>query len=205
MKLQLIRHAKTAGNEKKEYIGVTDEPLSQNGIFELEGYIARGAYAPAELVFTSPLRRCVKSAELIFPKAPKVAVPDLAECDFGEFEGKSYVELRHRSDYGAFIATGRAPGGEEPAAFRERCCRAFALIVGELFERGCENGAVVAHGGTIMAVMERFYKEKTGFYLWQVPNCGGLMLTVDEKLWREESAVIFEGKIPPGEIDGKEP
>ena len=45
-RIYLIRHALTAGNEQKRYVGRTDEPLSERGILSLRGRKA----PPADVV-----------------------------------------------------------------------------------------------------------------------------------------------------------
>ena len=42
--ITLIRHGKTEANKRKAYLGLTDEPLSEEGIAELEGYKKNGKY-----------------------------------------------------------------------------------------------------------------------------------------------------------------
>ena len=88
-RLYFIRHGKTAGNELKRYIGRTDEPLSPAGRGELAGKAA----PQADIVAVSPLRRCRESAQILYPHAAPLAVEGLRECDFGDFEGKNYLEL----------------------------------------------------------------------------------------------------------------
>jgi len=50
--IYLIRHAQTEANALGKYIGVTDEPLSSEGIKELETYIKGGCYPSVDYVFT---------------------------------------------------------------------------------------------------------------------------------------------------------
>ena len=56
------------------------------------------------------------------------------------------------------------PGGESQKSFQERCCQAFLESVAALRQAGCASVAYVVHGGTIMALMERFcYRRKILF------------------------------------------
>lgn len=52
------------------------------------------------------------------------------------------------------------PGGESQKSFQERCCQAFLESVAALRQAGCASVAYVVHGGTIMALMERFCTEE---------------------------------------------
>lgn len=190
--IQLIRHAKTIGNEQKKYIGVTDEGLSQNGKDELARLIRRGTYQPAEAVFTSPMRRCTQTAELIFGNTPREAVPEFAEYDFGEFEGKCYEELAENLCYRNWIASGwrsGIPEGEDVERFKTRSCEGFEKVISEILVGGFRTAAIVLHGGPIMAIMGRYSPGRQDFYEWHVPNCGGVIISIDEKTWMENCII----------------
>lgn len=167
MKIYLIRHGKTAGNLERRYIGVTDEPLCSEGIDELRGR----QYPDCELVVASPLKRCVQTARLIYPDKELVICAELAECDFGDFEGKNYIELSENADYRHWVDSGGVlafPNGESPDDFKARCVRGFDKTVRRYSE--CGSIAFVVHGGTIMAVMERYGEPGRGFYGYQIGN-----------------------------------
>ena len=63
MRIDLIRHGMTRGNEERRYIGITDEPLSERGRKLAEQCM----YERPEIVFSSPLKRCVETAEILYP------------------------------------------------------------------------------------------------------------------------------------------
>ena len=164
MELILMRHAATAGNLLRRYIGTTDEPLSPEG-----RAAAQAVRAPAaELVFVSPLLRCRETAEICFPGAEQIVVPDLRETDFGLFENKSYEDLREVPEYVRWLESGGTlpfPGGESR---------------GERYETNKKSpAAVVAHGGTIMAIMAARGEPRRGYYDWQLPNCGFIRVRVE--------------------------
>ena len=91
----MIRHGKTHGNLLGRYIGTTDEPLLPEEEEDLKKY----AFGPVDRVFVSPRKRCVRTAEILFPGQEMEVVPEFAECDFGEFENKNYQELSDNPDY----------------------------------------------------------------------------------------------------------
>ena len=80
IKLWLIRHGKTEGNKLSRYIGTTDEPLCQEGT----EFLHKMDYPKVQAVYVSPLKRCVQTAEILFPGEPVHIIEELAECDFGE-------------------------------------------------------------------------------------------------------------------------
>ncbi|MBQ8655370.1 MAG: histidine phosphatase family protein [Clostridia bacterium] len=171
MKWILIRHGRTQGNLEQRYVGCrTDEPLCGQGAAELRGR----EYPPVKKVYVSPMRRCLETAAILYPDVPAEIVEDLRECDFGEFENRNYEELNGRADYQAWIDSGGElpfPGGESRAAFAQRCVAAFEGI-----RRQQEDCALIAHGGTLMAVMERYARPEGSYFDFQVRNgCGFAM------------------------------
>mgnify|MGYP000815408110 CR=1 FL=1 len=95
IKIAMIRHGKTYGNTLGRYIGVTDEPLCEEGKKELE----QRTMDTVELLFVSPLKRCLETADVLYPYAKQVKIPEFAECNFGEFENKNYQELKEKVDF----------------------------------------------------------------------------------------------------------
>ena len=76
IKIAMIRHGKTYGNTLGRYIGVTDEPLCEEGKKELE----QRTMDTVELLFVSPLKRCLETADVLYPYAKQVKIPEFAEC-----------------------------------------------------------------------------------------------------------------------------
>ena len=196
--LILIRHGKTAGNLLGRYIGSrTDEPLCDEG---REG-LAGKQLPEVERLYVSPMRRCVETAELLWPRFDRKKmqkVTDLRECDFGDFENKNYKELSGNRDYQAWIDSNGTlpfPNGESMDAFKSRCLEAFARIVEEVSgaeqewiasgKTGIFRAGIVVHGGTIMAILEQYGYPKAAYFDYQVKNGCGYRLTPVEgtRLW----------------------
>lgn len=91
-KLHLIRHGQTEGNQKGLFVGRTDMPVSEEGFDELSRLRDTYEYPRVGAVYTSPLRRCIQTAEFLYPNNMLTVVDDLQEMDFGEFEGKSVAD-----------------------------------------------------------------------------------------------------------------
>lgn len=181
--LFLIRHGKTYGNTLGRYIGTTDESLCAEGREALvrlreEAY---GALQPG-IVYASPLKRCFETAQILFPGMSCTLVPELRECDFGEFESKNYQELSGNPAYQAWIDSGGTlpfPGGESRENFERRCREGFLKVLGELREKK-GPAALVVHGGTIMSILSAYAEQKEDFYHWQVKNGEGFRALWDE-------------------------
>ena len=179
MQVTLIRHSKTPGNAELRYNGRTDEPLSKEGIALAE---QAGADLSVETVYVTPLQRTQQTAAILFPMAEQIIVDDLREMDFGDFEGRSYTEMEHDEAYRAWVESGclaTCPNGEGRAGFSERACAAFEAVVRQAAKRGEEALTFVVHGGTIMAVMERFVQPKQDYYSYSVKNCQGYRCRVE--------------------------
>ena len=196
--LILIRHGKTAGNLLGRYIGSrTDEPLCDEGREELAGK----QLPEVERLYVSPMKRCVETAEILWPgfdQKKMQKVTDLRECDFGDFENKNYKELSGNGDYQAWIDSNGTlpfPNGESMDAFKSRCLEAFARIVEEVSgaeqewiasgKTGIFRAGIVVHGGTIMAILEQYGYPKAAYFDYQVKNGCGYRLTPVEgtRLW----------------------
>lgn len=200
MKIVFIRHLKTPGNEKRQYIGRTDENLSEQAVEEFrqrQEQSTGGLYPPVQHVIASPLKRCIQTAELIYPGQEISVEPMLRECDFGEYEQKTYEELKNEPEYIRWMGSGGMtvfPGGEEQTSFRRRCVDGVKRWIARLLEDGADSAAFVVHGGTIMAVLSELAEDKHEFYHWQVENGGGYVAEVSEEEWRNGRKVLRKVK-----------
>lgn len=191
VEIVLLRHSITKGNLEGRYLGChTDEPLCEKGIALLK----ERSYPSVSGIYASPMKRCVETAERIWkvPREEIHLVDSLRECDFGDFENKNYQELNGDPDYQAWIDSGGTlpfPGGESMEQFKARCQAGFAKIVKEITNNASEQMdvrvALVVHGGTIMAILERYGFPKRSYFDYQVKNGCGYLLTPVEgtELW----------------------
>ena len=189
IKIVLIRHSITAGNEKKRYIGSTDEPLCEAGKELLKGKI----YPSIQRLYASPMLRCRQTASLIYPECEMQVIDDFRECDFGEFENKNYLELADNPHYQEWIDSNGMlpfPQGESREGFQRRSRDAFVQMVNSCLEDGISSAAAVVHGGTIMSVLEACASEKKEYYGWHVENGGGYVLQVDKEQWKMGMRVV---------------
>ncbi len=63
MILAFIRHGETKANAQRRYLGKTDEPLTEQGMQVLLSYKEQNLYPQADYLFTSPMKRCVETAQ----------------------------------------------------------------------------------------------------------------------------------------------
>lgn len=194
LKIILIRHGKTYGNTKGRYIGSrTDEPLCREGRESLQ----KRKYPKAELVYVSPMKRCMETAQCIYPGISMESNAFLKECDFGLFENKSYEELSDCPEYQAWIDSNGTlpfPKGESQESFKKRCSRGFAQCVEQALQRGIQQAAMVVHGGTIMSILCAFASPRGAYFQWQIGNGEYYELTIEEEVWKKEQAVSLVKK-----------
>ena len=185
LKIWLIRHGMTEGNRYQRYIGVTDEPLCEEG----RELLRKFTYPKPQAVFVSPLKRCLETAAILFDD-PKVRIIDqLAECDFGEFENKNYKELSGDPRYQEWIDSNGIlafPGGESKEECAVRNLEGFQRAVTACIREEITEAALVVHGGTIMNIMEAYALPKKEFYEWHVGNGCGYLVELDPVLWKKD-------------------
>ena len=206
MEVIFIRHLPTPGNEKKQYIGRTDEVLSSGAVTSFhkkrEMYLKSQKegkyppfYPPAEMIVASPMKRCVQTAELIYPGQKIVTEPELRECDFGRFEGKTYEELKDDPAYIAWLESGGVlafPEGEDQEAFRSRCVEGVCRWLKKGAAEKKRRIAFVVHGGTIMAALHRLAEGEHSFYDWQTGNGRGFLALAAEDEWQAGREILRE-------------
>lgn len=200
MLIYLIRHGETEYNAEKRYQGTRDIPLSDAGRARLH----KADFTP-DALYVSPLTRARQTAEILFPGIPQIPVQDLREMCFGSFEGRNYIEMEHDPEYLAWVASNSetaCPDGERKADFCERTCKAFAGVVDEALAKGVERLAIVAHGGTQMASLERFARPARGYYDWCAGNGGGFVL--DSARWNTDRVLDLVGTVDYGSTPAKE-
>ena len=128
-RLVLVRHGETALTAGGRYSGRGDVPLSERGEAQAMAAAGRVAGLTGEVaaVVSSPLARCRRTAQLIAEEVggvPVTVLPDLIECDFGEWEGLTFAEVQQRwpHEMTAWLASTAVapPGGESFQAVAKR-------------------------------------------------------------------------------------
>lgn len=183
MELILLRHGETAGNLAGRYVGSTDEPLTGAARRRLR---EAAAFIKPAAVVASPLQRARETARLLFPERVPEICPDLREMDFGDFEGKTAEEMAGDHRYRRWVeggCTGTCPGGESLDRFTRRSCAAFDKVLRKHIARSGERLFLVAHGGTIMAIMGRYATPHRPFFEWRVQPCSGYRVRLNPHRW----------------------
>ena len=178
--LAFIRHGETQANKERRYLGKTDESLSEEGMKILESYKIQKRYPDVEYLFTSPMKRCMETAEIIYPTLCPIIIPEWEEINFGQFEYRNYEELKGDAEYQKWLSSGGTlnfPGGESKKDFILRCKSGLIRMCSELsqtLERNAKKSVfvgMIVHGGTIMSLLS-LYGGKD-FFDYKVSNGRG--------------------------------
>jgi probable phosphoglycerate mutase len=125
--LYLVRHGETDWSLSGQHTGVTDIPL--NALGETKARALRPVLSAITFsaVLTSPRQRARRTCELAGLASDARIEPDLAEWDYGEYEGLRSKEI-YRQRPGWSIFRDGSPGGESPAHVAERADRLIARL-----------------------------------------------------------------------------
>ena len=206
-RISVLRHGMTEANEKGVYIGSTDLPLSDKGAAELAARTDEYDYPRVHRVYSSPLRRCTETAEILFPDTELCTVDDLRELNFGEFENKSIDELAKRKDYNDWLRGGkdaRPPKGESLEEMTARTYKAVHSVITDMMENGLTHCAIITHGGIISNMLSCFGLPK---YDAKTLSCDfgmGFDIIVTAQMWLNSQAFEILGYCPYDRLPSEE-
>ncbi|MFO1048985.1 MAG: histidine phosphatase family protein [Geminicoccaceae bacterium] len=175
MRICLIRHGITAWNTAGRIQGRRDIPLSDAGRAQVRSWRLPDGVAGARCV-ASPLRRATETAAILGFASPEQDAR-LVEMDWGEFEGRTLVELRDTlgpamrelEDAGLDF---RPPGGESPREVADRLREVLRGVAAD-----GKDAVIVAHKGILRASL--------------VLACGWRMLGKPPVRYEPERALVF--------------
>lgn len=148
MKACLIRHGETAWSITGQHTGVTELALTRHGEAQSRGLAVRLQSMGATQVLVSPRLRARQTCDLAGMAATSEIEPDLAEWDYGQYEGRRSVDIRE-DDPDWDIWRDGCPGGESTADIAVRADRLVARLammqgVVLLFSHGQFGAALAA-------------------------------------------------------------
>jgi probable phosphoglycerate mutase len=122
--IYLARHGETAWSLSGQHTGLTDLPLTEQGEQNARALGERLSRLTFSNVFTSPLRRALRTCELAgYGNVAKVD-PSLVEWNYGEYEGLTTAQIHaQRPDWQLF--RDGCPNGESP---EQVAARADAIL-----------------------------------------------------------------------------
>ena len=148
--IYLIRHT-TPAVAKGICYGQTDLDVTESFLEEAEA-IKRVLPHPIAQVYSSPLQRCSRLAEWLFPGGYLALMPELMELHCGSWEMQPWDDLpKDEIDpWMADFVNIRVPGGESYLDLHQRVSRCFTAIAAAEAEG---PKAIVAHGGVLRSIL----------------------------------------------------
>jgi broad specificity phosphatase PhoE len=144
----IARHGETEWNVAEVFRGQIDIALNETGVKQAEllaGYLAT---SPIEAIYSSPLQRALKTAEVVArPHRLRVNVePDLIDFNFGKWQGLSHQEVKEQYGelYAKWIAHPervRMPDGETLDDVRRRATR----FIDKVIEKHTSTAVIAGH------------------------------------------------------------
>ena len=207
-RIHLIRHGLTQANLRREYVGRTDYDLCPEGIRQLIDLREKGGYPPADRIFCSPLARCIQTAGILYPHCHLMTINrNFQELDFGDFEGKTYDQLKEREDYRQWLADSLStapPGGEDGREFLQRIVVGLNEVFAQMMEENLDDGVVITHGGVIMTLLHAVGLPKAPFGSWYANNGEGYTIAMNTALWMRDRTFEIVAPIPALPEDSRE-
>jgi broad specificity phosphatase PhoE len=158
----LIRHGQTEWSANGRHTSYTDLDLTEIGVEQAREVGKRLGGRKFVAVLSSPRKRALRTAELAGLAVTEVT-EDLAEWNYGEYEGVTTVEIRQTRPDWSLWRDG-CPGGEMPEQVGARLDRVLARAK-ELLAQG--DVAFVGHGHCLRACASR--------WVGLPPSAGGLL------------------------------
>lgn len=183
----LARHGETEWSRTHRHTSRTDVPLTDDG--RAQAAALRDALAGREfdLVLTSPLLRARQTCELAGFADEALVDGDLAEWDYGEYEGRTTADIRTEVP-GWTAWTHGAPGGESAADVGARVDRVLDVL-----RAGDGDALVFAHGHVLRVLAAR--------WIAQPPELGRSLrldtATTSELGYERETPVILRWNLAP--------
>ncbi len=127
LQLYLIRHGETAWSITGQHTGVTDIALTPHGEREARALQPTLRALEFSRVLTSPSLRARETCDLAGCALAAEIEPDLAEWDYGDYEGRRTVDIRQESP-GWNVWRDGCPHGEAPGDVSVRADRLLARL-----------------------------------------------------------------------------
>ncbi|MDQ2762139.1 MAG: histidine phosphatase family protein [Pseudomonadota bacterium] len=127
LQIYLIRHGETEWSVSGQHTGRTDIPLTAHGADEARELAPSLRGIKFSRVLTSPQLRARQTSELTELGTAAEIEPDLAEWDYGRYEGRRSVDIREQHP-GWNVFRDGCPDGESPGQVSSRADRLIAKL-----------------------------------------------------------------------------
>ena len=153
----LIRHGETEWSASGQHTGVTDIPLTAAGERQVKRLRPLLDGRRSGLVLTSPMMRARRTAELLGLADAEVEA-DLAEWDYGGYEGRTTAEISAELGRPWRIWTDPVPAGTTPGETIEQVAQRADRVLARVrpvLSQG-QDVALVGHGHDLRVLAARW-------------------------------------------------
>jgi probable phosphoglycerate mutase len=167
--IYLVRHGDTKWSPERRLAGRTDLPLTVDGEANALKLAPRLAKLAFDRVYTTPLVRARRTAELAGFADRAVIEPRLIEMSFGDYEGRTVQEIRGERPGYAYLKDG-CPNGETAADLGAR-------VDSWLAEQHDGTALVFAHSVIMRVLAARFlgFPPEAGRHFFFAPVAIGIL------------------------------
>ena len=144
----LVRHGETEWNVEEIFRGRIDIKLNQTGTTQAKLLAEYLSKRKIDIIYSSPLRRAVKTAEIIadYHKLDIEITPGLIDLDYGKWQGLSLQEVKDKykelyAEWASHPDKVKIPAGESLDDVRSRAMR----LVGDITAKYGGTAVLVAH------------------------------------------------------------
>jgi probable phosphoglycerate mutase len=193
----LFRHGQTDGNFEKRILGQKyDVSLNAKGIFQANELSDNMRDIPLQIIFTSPLKRALETAQIISQKnnIPFIIKDELKECNLGYAEGKLKSEISpdELKCYLSACKNFRFLDGETQLAAATRLINALNQI-SETSDK--QYIGISTHGDIVRYLLSNFFNTPTGY---SIPAAVPLHLMYEDgKFEIDKTFISYKLLIPP--------
>lgn len=210
MNIYVVRHGETPWNTQLKLQGRSDIPLNERGIEQarLTGEGLKTAGICFDKVYSSPLQRAVKTAELISGFSPLKIIKEhrIIEFSFGKAEGSTPQQRQTNPDFAPIKNFFNDPPAYAPAegaeSFDEVFARTSSFWEEEIRSLSSsprnKNILVVTHGGTLQTLLMHIDgRPLKDFWKVSFPNCSvNKVVLEDGKFSLEWTSRVFYTQNP---------
>lgn len=192
--LYLVRHGETEWSRNGRHTGRTEMELTETGVAQATAVRPLLAGIHFDLVLCSPRSRAQHTAELAGFAGRYVVDPDLAEWDYGDYEGLTSAQIREQEpDW--LIWTHGVVGGETGDQVLARLGRVVARV-----RRGdADHVLCFGHGHSLRVLTLAWL----GLDIRQGAMFGLETATVSVLGWEKEAPAIRHWNVPGGGLGSR--
>ena len=181
MKIVLVRHGETTGNQAKTFTGWSDVELTDKGKEDLTKYKETYHYPSTDRYYTSDLKRAIETFKILFTDQQEIyeSSEELREIYFGDLEDQP--QALHAENFAkSWGLNHRESNWETVSEFTYRIVSKLEAILKDLKENNLDSATLVCHNGVIRTlIIFLTHQPYADFIKIDTPNGLGYVLDLD--------------------------